>query len=290
MAARRAWLEYFLRAPPLFVTVSTASRLGRCFSGVTTRSYLRALALLQPLANCPYIAFSYSSVPRSTTSGIMAPTRSNSASSTTHDSPPSYSASSTTPPSQSEKLSSNPFDPQPESSTKTTDYKPPVKAHSPLPYIDDGGLPEVVTSHQSVDIRPDIDPHKIREQQIYPHQRDSIASQSTALGSFSAATVTPLHLLGDQPDTVDCPFCQRRSITRVKKKPSLATHAAATGLFLTTIGGTVVPYAKQWKSHVSHYCNNCNRKVAQRRNGQDTMQPLGTPEHMREVSRYPAAA
>lgn len=37
-------------------------------------------------------------------------------------------------------------------------------------------------------------------------------------------TVTPLHLLGDQSDMVDCPFCMRRVETRVQKKASNMTQ------------------------------------------------------------------
>lgn len=37
-------------------------------------------------------------------------------------------------------------------------------------------------------------------------------------------TVTPLHLLKDESDSIDCPFCQRRSKTDVKKKPSNVTQ------------------------------------------------------------------
>lgn len=36
--------------------------------------------------------------------------------------------------------------------------------------------------------------------------------------------VTPLRLLGDQPDVVDCPFCMRRVETKVKKRPSRQTQ------------------------------------------------------------------
>ncbi|KAK3321833.1 hypothetical protein B0H66DRAFT_619059 [Apodospora peruviana] len=36
-------------------------------------------------------------------------------------------------------------------------------------------------------------------------------------------TVTPLRLLADQSDTIDCPFCQRRSETKIKKSPSPVT-------------------------------------------------------------------
>ncbi|KAM0492479.1 hypothetical protein ACHAP8_009834 [Fusarium lateritium] len=39
-----------------------------------------------------------------------------------------------------------------------------------------------------------------------------------------AKTVTPLHLLGDQPESIDCPYCLRRSETRVRKKPSSTTQ------------------------------------------------------------------
>lgn len=40
----------------------------------------------------------------------------------------------------------------------------------------------------------------------------------------SAGAVTPLHLLGDQPDWIDCPFCERRARTTIKKKPSNITQ------------------------------------------------------------------
>lgn len=42
--------------------------------------------------------------------------------------------------------------------------------------------------------------------------------------STAVATVTPLHMLGDQPDTVDCPFCMRRVETAVKKRASGKTQ------------------------------------------------------------------
>lgn len=64
---------------------------------------------------------------------------------------------------------------------------------------------------------------------------------------------------------------------------------AATTLFFATLGGGVVPYARNWKAHVIHYCSNCDAKVAEQRNGTGNMQPLGTPEHLREASRYQAA-
>ncbi|KAH8892697.1 hypothetical protein GQ53DRAFT_118581 [Thozetella sp. PMI_491] len=153
--------------------------------------------------------------------------------------------------------------------------------------IDDDGLPEVVVAKESEKIVAECPTDKIVIAPIgTPTPTYSSAAESTP---NMTQTVTPLHLLGDQSDTVDCPFCQRRVVTRVKKSPSLATHAAATTLLLTTGVGAVAPYAYQWKGHVSHYCLNCNRKVAHRRYNQQVMQPLGTPEHLRESSRFPEA-
>ncbi|CAH0020724.1 unnamed protein product [Clonostachys rhizophaga] len=107
--------------------------------------------------------------------------------------------------------------------------------------------------------------------------------------STADLTVTPLHLLGDQADFVDCPFCRRRVETRIKKNASTATHMAATGLFFTTVGGVVAPYAAKWKCHISHFCTNCGKKVAVKRHGSDEMKALGTPDHLRQVSKFPAA-
>ncbi|RGP74861.1 rna recognition motif domain [Fusarium longipes] len=97
--------------------------------------------------------------------------------------------------------------------------------------------------------------------------------------------VTPLSELGDHPKFVDCPFCRHRAETRVKKTSSRMTHVSATVLGFTTIAGAAVPYAGKWAAHTTHYCTNCDHKVAIRKWGSKEMKALGTPEHMREVSR-----
>ncbi|KAH8647992.1 hypothetical protein BGZ61DRAFT_376572 [Ilyonectria robusta] len=101
-----------------------------------------------------------------------------------------------------------------------------------------------------------------------------------------SGTVIPLHLLGDQGDTVDCPFCERRAMTRVKKEPSWLTHTVAVVLFFISFFGVVAPYMLYWASHVSHFCENCGRKIARRNFGQKGMTALGTPEHLRQQSRF----
>lgn len=57
-----------------------------------------------------------------------------------------------------------------------------------------------------------------------PADYQQIGYSGTLDMSTAVATVTPLHMLGDQPDTVDCPFCMRRVETSVKKAASKMTQ------------------------------------------------------------------
>ncbi|KAF4337728.1 hypothetical protein FBEOM_8396 [Fusarium beomiforme] len=125
----------------------------------------------------------------------------------------------------------------------------------------------------------------LAQQQYAGHQSMAMAPQAQVpLGE----TVTPLHLLADQADMVDCPFCQRRAETKVKKSASSMTHIYATALFFTTLFGVIFPYACHCAPNISHFCKNCDRKVAFKERGKE-MEALGTPDHLREVSKYPAA-
>lgn len=154
------------------------------------------------------------------------------------DSPPAYSTQQ--PALSSENNASTPrsYDTQTPvvvvDDTTSTMLARQSRQHIPttLPYIDDGGLPEVVMPDDKIDIVPDCDPRKIREQEQQPKlpprnsitKGGSVSSAPSRTCSMSSATVTPLGLLSDQPDMVDCPFCQRRSMTRVKKKASMTTQ------------------------------------------------------------------
>ncbi|KAF7561139.1 hypothetical protein G7046_g2999 [Stylonectria norvegica] len=181
--------------------------------------------------------------------------------------------------------------------------------------IDDGNLPEVVPysipeipqdklyqpAHQnqdsglqyndgqqytsSVNVAAFPDTSLKGDQVPYTSQQAPVAAPAAV-----PDTVTPLHLLGDQSDVVDCPFCRTRIETNVKKHPSAITHVIAGVLFLTTFCGAAAPYLCTWSHHVGHYCGKCGRKVAYKTTTSSTMQVYGTPEHLREASRYPPAA
>ncbi|EXL63377.1 hypothetical protein FOCG_01716 [Fusarium oxysporum f. sp. radicis-lycopersici 26381] len=99
-------------------------------------------------------------------------------------------------------------------------------------------------------------------------------------------TVTPLHLLGDQPEAIDCPFCLRRSETRVKKKPSSTTHLQAVALLMTTVCGAVAPYMAKWSFDIEHICDNCQNRVMYRARGKD-IRICKAPAAWKEESKYP---
>ncbi|KAF4987775.1 hypothetical protein FDECE_15313 [Fusarium decemcellulare] len=161
-------------------------------------------------------------------------------------------------------------------------------------------LPEVVTTEHlakrsdyydaPIPVEPDEPPpmpQRHYQQHQQQHQQQQQQQQQHVYDN--GVTVTPLHLLGEQSDVVDCPFCKYRVETKVKKSPSSRTHVAATVLGFATIGGAVAPYACGWGSHLSHYCTNCDRKVAHRRYGTQEMVPMGTPEHLRQIIEPEAA-
>lgn len=83
-----------------------------------------------------------------------------------------------------------------------------ISQYQPSPAVNDGGLPEVVT--------PAV------EASLASASRSSLRYSNSPL--HDELTVTPLHLLADQSDMVDCPFCRRRVETRVLKEPSVATQ------------------------------------------------------------------
>ncbi|KAH8900005.1 hypothetical protein GQ53DRAFT_869296 [Thozetella sp. PMI_491] len=149
------------------------------------------------------------------------------------------------------------------------------------PPADRETLPEVVR-----------DEHNAPEA-VSPSSLGYVPSQPMTSGrpEEDRTTVTPLHLLADQPDLVDCPFCQRRAETVVKKVPSTLTHVwgGAFVLSLFLVPCAPLPYLRKWNYHIDHHCSNCGRKVAQKQSLKDTPEVFGTPDHLRVASKYPGA-
>ncbi|RGP72641.1 hypothetical protein FLONG3_6649 [Fusarium longipes] len=162
--------------------------------------------------------------------------------------------------------------------TSPTSPPPPVSSVSPAP--------ESIMTWNGTQSPPILQHPAVAHQQ-YTGQ-DAMSAQQQPPIQRGGPTVTPLHLLAEQSDSVDCPFCQRQSETKVKKSASGMTHVYAAALFFGTLFGVVCPYMCHCAPNISHYCKNCGRKVAHREY-RGEMQALGTPDHLREPSKYPAA-
>ncbi|UKZ92890.1 uncharacterized protein TrAFT101_007823 [Trichoderma asperellum] len=98
-----------------------------------------------------------------------------------------------------------------EEGTKTLDKPAPGTAKA-VPFINDDGLPEVVVASSSE-----------------THDEPTQKTFTPPMESNLIETVTPLHLLGDQSDTVDCPFCRRRVVTKCCGNGALPNYRGRSG-------------------------------------------------------------
>ncbi|KAL2126519.1 hypothetical protein VTI74DRAFT_779 [Chaetomium olivicolor] len=76
--------------------------------------------------------------------------------------------------------------------------------------------------------------------------------------------VTPLNILGDQPQWIDCPFCQRRTMTRIGKEGTPMQLIAGALCCLFCVCLACVPCIAGWFEETKYYCSQCHKKVAMR--------------------------
>lgn len=73
--------------------------------------------------------------------------------------------------------------------------------------------------------------------------------------------VTTLGRLQEQPELVDCPFCQHQAMTRVAKEDSSMTMIAGGLLCLVCICLTCLPCMLGWCQNVDHFCSKCGKQL-----------------------------
>ncbi|EWZ46415.1 hypothetical protein FOWG_12222 [Fusarium oxysporum f. sp. lycopersici MN25] len=98
---------------------------------------------------------------------------------------------------------------------------PPASEYRPVSTV--SPAPESTMNWDGTQSPPILQHPALAQQQYAGHQSMVIAAQQTPQVP-PGETVTPLHLLADQADTMDCPFCQRRAETKVKKSASSMTQ------------------------------------------------------------------
>ncbi|KAM0797169.1 hypothetical protein BDR22DRAFT_466358 [Usnea florida] len=76
--------------------------------------------------------------------------------------------------------------------------------------------------------------------------------------------VTPLDQLLEVPAFIDCPYCKRRTQTRVTHEDSTAATLAGVICCMLTCIGTCIPCLLGWCQDTNHYCSGCNKQVTHR--------------------------
>ncbi|KAI8660131.1 LITAF domain-containing protein [Fusarium keratoplasticum] len=173
-------------------------------------------------------------------------------------------------------------------SADTFTAKPGVEHERPIENessrgINDDCLPEVV-SNAVVRVEPPV----LETPDDRIEYVSSLEVMSITPRSVTPRTVTPLHMLGDQPESIDCPFCHRRTETRVSKKPSNATHLQAVLLLFTTVCGVAAPYVAGWSFDIEQFCQNCSNRVAYKAQGKE-LHLCKAPDSWKEPSKFPDA-
>lgn len=73
---------------------------------------------------------------------------------------------------------------------------------------------------------------------------------------------TPLQALGPAPAVVDCPFCSHRVMTRINEEHSSMTYLIGVLIGCICICAACIPCMAGMCQDVTHFCTNCNQRVA----------------------------
>lgn len=74
--------------------------------------------------------------------------------------------------------------------------------------------------------------------------------------------VTPLHLLGEQPQWIDCPFCYQRTKTLINSEGTAMQAVAGVLCCLFCVCLACVPCIAHWCENKEYRCSNCKNVVA----------------------------
>ncbi|AEO63758.1 765d9350-c5c3-45d8-8a6d-b886477d322e [Thermothielavioides terrestris] len=97
-----------------------------------------------------------------------------------------------------------------------------------------------------------------------PNTAQQQVPASAAVPPAPAQVATPLDQLGDSPQWIDCPFCHRRTLTRVSKEGTSMQILAGILCCLFCVCLACVPCLAGWFEETIYVCTQCNKKVATR--------------------------
>ncbi|KAK3380784.1 hypothetical protein B0H63DRAFT_192961 [Podospora didyma] len=127
-------------------------------------------------------------------------------------------------------------------------------------------------------------PYTQQPQQVYNQQPQQTGPATAQQGQVAA--VTPMHLLSDHPQWIDCPFCHHRAQTRVEKVGTPMQAVAGVLCCLLCVCLACVPCMAGWFEETHYFCTACKQKIAVRSDN-GVLQQLG-PQVL-VPSQYPIA-
>ncbi|KAL2193034.1 hypothetical protein P885DRAFT_81627 [Corynascus similis CBS 632.67] len=104
-----------------------------------------------------------------------------------------------------------------------------------------------------------------------PHVHPPMAPGAPAAPGVPGAPQQPAYgvvpipqLSGEQPQWIDCPFCQQRTLTRVTKDGTPMQVVAGVLCCLLCVCLACLPCMAGWFEETTYFCSHCNNKVALR--------------------------
>ncbi|KAK0710295.1 hypothetical protein B0T26DRAFT_679588 [Lasiosphaeria miniovina] len=146
-------------------------------------------------------------------------------------------------------------------------------------------LPPAYSPAQVASPGPDVSPATHLPADVNA-QSKPLPNSPMAPGNAAVAAVTPLHLLGDYPQSIDCPFCHQRTQTRVEKVGTPMQMVAGVLCCLFCVCLACVPCMAGWFEETHYFCMSCKQRVAMRPDS-GAIQVFG-PQTL-VPSQYPAA-
>lgn len=98
------------------------------------------------------------------------------------------------------------------------------------------------------------------EPQLMPQQQGQPGQGQPGM----VAAVVPLEHLDNNPQWIDCPWCQKRTHTRVEKEGTSMQMLTGVVLCLLCVCLACLPCIAGWFEDTHQFCSNCGKKVSTR--------------------------
>ncbi|KAI1175535.1 hypothetical protein F4777DRAFT_321626 [Nemania sp. FL0916] len=119
-----------------------------------------------------------------------------------------------------------------------------------------------ITKHEGPAPPTSLPPALIQEEYVAPAAAPIADNIPQVVEVPNPPDVTPLQHLTEEPTYIDCPFCNRRALTRITKEGDSQQSLASLVCCLICLCFACLPQLAGWCENVHVWCTACGRKVA----------------------------